>query len=367
MFVSNVALVAITALASLASASLEKRASPLHSRATLPDSIDVKVKNLYPEDGVYDVTRQILYQSNLWKGLISTWKPSDSSHFNVKIDGVSSSGSGTQQMAGLSLDRRINATKLYAVAKPSDAFRFDAVHDQGPCSFHSFDLPLSATSKPIWSVNLKPVQATFESKYGTRPYGNVASAQDSLGNSYVIFALGAPAIAKVTPDGTTVSAWFWEASNGSQRPGYTGITYDEASDSLIAFGGPRALTVFRLSDATPTARTVTFNDGQNFGTLNGTEKIKNFPALVSAGGGARLFGAKAPYIYSFQSSDSWSSVTFKRFTRSQFDPNSLTSMFEYSAGGNTMGVYGTSAYFADGAHGGRTDFIGYKVDKSLLQ
>jgi len=75
-------------------------------------------------------------------------------------------------MAGLSLDSRVNAKRLYAVAKPSDAFRFDAVHDQGPCSFHAFDLPLSASSKPVWSVDMRPVQAAFEAQHGVRPYGN---------------------------------------------------------------------------------------------------------------------------------------------------------------------------------------------------
>jgi hypothetical protein len=75
-------------------------------------------------------------------------------------------------MAGLSLDSRINAKRLYAVAKPSDAFRFPEVHDQGPCSFHAFDLPLTATSTPVWSVDMRSVQADFQSRYGTRPYGN---------------------------------------------------------------------------------------------------------------------------------------------------------------------------------------------------
>lgn len=75
-------------------------------------------------------------------------------------------------MAGVSLDSRDAPTKIYAVAKPSDAFRFDAVHDQGPCSFHMFNLPLTSTSKPAWSVDVKPVQAVFEKMYGVRPYGN---------------------------------------------------------------------------------------------------------------------------------------------------------------------------------------------------
>lgn len=70
------------------------------------------------------------------------------------------------------MDSLTAPTKLYAVAKPSSAFNFDAKHDQGPCSFHAFDLPLSSSSKPIWSVDVKPVQAAFATKYGTRPYGN---------------------------------------------------------------------------------------------------------------------------------------------------------------------------------------------------
>lgn len=333
----------------------------LNSRATLPDVIDVKVKNLYPEDGVYDWTRQIYYQSNLWKGLISTWKRTDSSHFNVRIDGVSSSGDGAQQMAGLSLNSLRGASKLYAVAKPADAFRFDAVHDQGPCSFHSFSLPLSANSKPDWSVDMRPVQAAFQAKYGKRPYGNVASAQDKQGNSYVIFALGAPAIAKVSADGSSVEPWFLENGNGGQRPGYTGVTYLPDIDGIVAFGGPRPLTLFRFSDATPTAHAVTVKG--SFGSLDGTEKIKTVPSQNNSG--YRLLGAKAPTVYSFKSTDGWNSVTFKTFTRNEFKSNSLTSIVEGKNGGQS-GVYGTGAYFGEGAHGGRTTFPAYKIDNSLL-
>lgn len=43
---------------------------------------------LYPEDGVYDLQRGLLYQSNLWKGQLNVWNPADDSHFVVKIDGV---------------------------------------------------------------------------------------------------------------------------------------------------------------------------------------------------------------------------------------------------------------------------------------
>lgn len=66
-----------------------QRAEMVEARAaSLPDVVNVKVKNLYPEDGVWDFSQQTLYQSNLWKGLISTFKPSDGSHINVRIDGV---------------------------------------------------------------------------------------------------------------------------------------------------------------------------------------------------------------------------------------------------------------------------------------
>lgn len=354
-------LVAAAASPVLSMSEKHERRAELLERQSLPDQVDVKVKNLYPEDGVWDFQRQTLYQSNLWKGLISTFKPSDQSHINVRIDGVSSSGNGDQQMAGLSLDSRTNPTKLYAVAKPSDAFRFDAVHDQGPCSFHMFNLPLTSSSKPAWSVNIKNVQADFEKKYGKRPYGNVASAQDSKGNSYVIFALGAPAIAKVSADGKKVEAWFQEESNGSQRPGYTGVAYVPEVDGIVAFGGPRPLTLFRLSDAKPTAHVVKING--DFGSLDGTEKIKAIPGRGNQP--TRLLGAKAPLVYSFTSSDNWSSASFKTATRNEFKSNSLTSIVEYGTT-KARGIYGTGAYFGEGAHGGRTSFPAYRIDKSLL-
>jgi hypothetical protein len=192
----------------------------------------------------------------------------------------------------------------------------------------------------------------------------VASAQDAEGNSYMIFALGAPAIAKISPDGSTITPWYFEKSNGSQRPGYTGITYDEATNSLIAFGGPRPLTLFQLNEPTPTAKAVTING--NFGTLSGTEKIKIFPGLDAVNGAPRVLGAKAPYIYSFSSNDSWQSVSLKRFTRNEYKNDGLTSVVEYKLG-NKRGVYGTGAYFTEGAHGGRTSTPAYKVDKSLLE
>jgi hypothetical protein len=192
----------------------------------------------------------------------------------------------------------------------------------------------------------------------------VASAQDSHGNSYMIFALGAPAIAKISADGKSITPWYIEKSNGSQRPGYTGITYDAATNSLIAFGGPRPLTLFRLSDVVPTGHAVKING--NFGSLDGTEKIKIFPGLKAVNGAPRLLAAKAPYIYSFSSNDKWSSVSFKTSTRKEFQTDSLTSIVEYQKG-NLRGVYGTGAYFSEGAHGGRKSTPAYHISNTLLE
>jgi hypothetical protein len=77
--------------------------------------------------------------------------------------------------------------------------------------------------------------------------------QDKDGNSYVVFALGAPAIAKIDPSGKSIEAWAIEAPKSSRLPrvGYTGISYDADSDRLIAYGGPRTLTMFDLSSKTP--------------------------------------------------------------------------------------------------------------------
>lgn len=166
----------------------------------------------------------------------------------------------------------------------------------------------------------------------------------------------------MSADGRTVEPWFLEQPNGSQRPGYTGITYVPESNSLVAFGGPRALTLFRLSDATPTARTVNING--NFGSLAGTEKIKTFPSTT--GSGSRLLGAKAPYIYSFKSTDGWNSASFQRFTRNEFNSNTLTSIVEYTVG-TQRAAYGTGAYFNEGPKGGRTNFPAYKLTDNMLQ
>ncbi|EPQ29715.1 uncharacterized protein PFL1_02935 [Pseudozyma flocculosa PF-1] len=335
--------------------------APSHAAPVAPDSYSIRVKNLYPEDTVYDRTRNLFYQSNLWKGRISVWNPANSDHYNLLIPGVSSSGDGAQQMAGLSIDTRSNAKRLYGVAKDSAAFRFGPDQSKtGPCSFHAFDLPATAASTPVWSVYFDAVQRQFEASTGTRPFGPVDSAQDSQGNSYVVFALGIPAIAKVSPDGKNVEAWFAEASNGSQRPGYTGVAFDSRTNRLVAYGGPRPITSFDLSQPTATATPVALS-GASFGSLDGTEKL----TFVSSGGKSILVGAKAPSVYAFTSTDGWKSASVKSFTRPEFQTNSLTVVTEARLGG-VNGIYGGGAYFAEGAKGGRIDNWLYKIPNSIL-
>ncbi|PWN53926.1 putative major allergen Mal f 1 precursor [Violaceomyces palustris] len=328
--------------------------------APIPDSIVVKVKNLTPEDTVFDRSRNVFYQSNLWKGQISVWG-TDNSHFNLLVPGVSSSGYGDQQMAGLSIDKRTNANRLYAVAKDAGAFRFDSTQSKnGACSFHAFNLPVSASSKPAWSVYFDKVQRQFEAKFGTRPFGPVDSAQDSAGNSYVVFALGIPAIAKISPDGKTVEAWYAETSNGSQRPGFTGVQYVPSSNKIVAYGGPRPLTSFDLNSPVATATPVKLNG--DFGSLSGTEKL----TMVPHNGRPVLVGTKAPLVYAFTSQDNWLTASFKTATRSEFNSNDLTVVTEANLNGAQQ-IYGGGAYFANGARGGRTDYPLYRIPISLLE
>lgn len=327
--------------------------------AALPDPIEINIKNLSPEDLAYDRTRQLFYLSNLWKGQIAVWDPKRKTHFNVHIDGLSSSGNGDQQMSGLSLSSHSNAKRLYAVAKNSKAFNFADQSNSGPSSFHAFDLPLSESSKPVWSVDINSVQDQFEQQHGVRPFGIVDSAQDNDGNSYVIFALGAPAIAKFTHDGKA-SAWAFEKGNGGQRPGYTGITFDPATNRLLAFGGPRALTAFNPSSSNPQPHAVNING--NFGTLDGTEKI----AYVPVNGQSVLVGARAPYAISFHTTDNWKSASIKKTRRDELANSGFTGITDYYQG-NQQGVYGSSAFFSEGSHGGRSEWPLYKFDSSILQ
>ncbi|CBQ69327.1 probable Major allergen Mal f 1 precursor [Sporisorium reilianum SRZ2] len=344
----------IIALAAASSTCLNALPLPAQSRAPIPDAYNIDVTNLYPEDTLFDPARNLFYQSNLWKGRVSVWNANDGTHFNVLIPGVSSDGSGDQQMAGLSLNGA--GDKLFAVAKNSAAFRFDGgQRPDGADSFHRFNLPVGAGSVPVWSMGLNGVQTQFERQTGTLPFGPVASAQDAQDNSYVVFALGMPAIAKVSADGRSITPFFSEAPNGSQRPGYTGVAYVPEDNVLVAFGGPRALTAFDLNSPRPTAIPVQLT-GDSFGTVDGTEKLH--PVRVN--GRTNLFGAKAPNAYRFQSSDRWRTASVKAATRSEFGSNSLTVVTEARFNGQQQ-VYGGGAYFGEGAHGGRSQFPLYRI------
>ena len=339
------------ALAAVSSTCLN--ALPIKNRAPIPDVYNINVKNLYPEDTIFDKARNVFYQSNLWKGRVSVWNVNDNSHYNLLIPGVSSDGNGDQQMAGLSLNNA--GDKLFAVAKNAAAFRFDGgQRPDGADSFHRFNLPANANSAPAWSVSLNGAQSAFQSQTGTLPFGPVASAQDSQDNSYVVFALGMPAIAKVSADGRTITPWFSEESNGSQRPGYTGVAYVPEDNMLVAYGGPRPLTAFDLNQANPTAIPVQLNG--DFGGLDGTEKLHN----IHVNGRSNLFGAKAPNAYRFQSNDRWRSASVRSSTRSEFGSNSLTVITEANFNGQQE-VYGGGAYFGEGARGGRTQFPLYRI------
>ena len=327
--------------------------------AALPDTINVNVRNLGPEDSVFDRTRSVFYQSNLYKGSIEVYDPRRRSHFNVRIDGVSSDGSGDQQMSGLSLSTHDNAKYLYAVCKNSKSFDFSNQKSHGANSFHRFSLPLSPQSKPDWSVDLSKAQDQWEHKTGTRPFGSVQSAQDSDGNSYVVFELGMAAITKIDSSGKKIEAWAHEKGADSQRPGYSGITFDPSTNRIIAFGGPRPLTAFDVKSQNPKPQPVKING--DFGSLEGTEKIVTIPR----GTNQVLVGARAPNAISFFTRDNWKSDDMHMTKRNELQNSGFTAVTDYYQGAE-QGIYASSAYFQNGAHGGRDNYPLYKLDASIL-
>ena len=328
------------------------------SAASLPKEVPMDVKHLYPEDGVYDKTRNLFYRSNLWRGRITVYDPRNKSHFNVHVPGVSSNGNGEQQMAGVSISSYNNANRFFCVAKNKNDFNFGN-QKPGPSSFHAFELPLKESSKPIFQVYFEDVQKQFKQQTGTRPFGPVDVTQDHDGNSYVAFALGIPAIAKISPDGKQVTAWASEKSNGSQRPGYTGLQFDPRSNRILALGGPRPLTVFDVTQKNPKPQPVQING--NFGTTDGTEKL----TYVPVNGKSVMVAARAPYAIAFHSDDNWKSAWIKKTKNDQLKNIGFTAVVEYDVG-RQKGLYASSAYFSEGANGDRSNFPLIGMDASIL-
>lgn len=237
------------------------------------------------------------------------------------------------------------------MAKDHSAFTFTHQSVRGPNKFIAFDLPLSADSKPLWQVDLNPIQSEFEGKCGRWPFAPVDSAQDLFGNSYIIFALGAPAIAKVTPKGQ-VSIFACEQPNEviQHRPGYTGITFIPAADKLITFGGPRPLTAFDLSSATPAKPQPVKINGKPLPKWGHAEKINAITSLD--GREDLLLATNAPYIYSFRSTDRWTTAEYRTFTRPELRNNSLTTVTELVFG-DRRHAYAAGAYFVSWSGSGR--------------
>ena len=99
----------------------------------------------------------------------------------------------------------------------------------------------------------------------------------------------------------------------------------------------------------------------DFGKLDGTEKIVTVPV----NGQSVLVGARAPYAISFQSWDGWKSASIKKTKREELRNSGFTAVTEYYEG-KERGLYGVSAFFDNGAHGGRVDWPLYKLDSGIL-
>ena len=130
-------------------------------------------------------------------------------------------------------------------------------------------------------------------------------------------------------------------------------------NAAFAFGGPRPLTAFDVSSDSPKAQPVKING--NFGSLDGTEKL----TLVPVNGKSVVVGARAPDAIAFHSDDNWASASIKKTSNKSLANNGFTVVIDYSQGSQT-GLYASSAYFSEGAHGGRTDFPLIRLDNSIL-
>lgn len=70
-------------------------------------------------------------------------------------------------------------------------------------------------------------------------------------------------------------------------------------------------------------------------------------------------------MYAFTTTNNWASVSFRTFTRPEFQSNDLTTVVEGIYGG-LRNVYGTGAYFANGPKGGRTVYPMYRLPDAIL-
>ncbi|CAO1628115.1 unnamed protein product [Parajaminaea phylloscopi] len=332
--------------------------------AGAPDVFEIKVPHLDPEDAVWDHQRGLLYQSNLYRARISV-SDAKGHKFDVNIPGVSSDEAKTPyELAGLSLDNPAHPKRLYGVAKDHGAFTFSHQSVRGPNRFIAFDLPITPSSKPVWQVDLNDVQASFEEKTGHWPFAPVDSAQDAQGQSYVIFALGAPYIAQVTPKGA-LSTFSTDTITEviPRRVGYTGIAYLSKFDKLVTFGGPRLLTAFDLTSDDPNKPLPIRVKGPPLPKWSHAEKINVVRSLK--GDEEFLVATNAPDVYSFRSTDRWQSVEYRKYTRPELRSNSMTTATDLVFG-KERHVYAAGAYFGNGKFSKRTSWPLYKVADYLI-
>ena len=119
------------------------------------------------------------------------------------------------------------------------------------------------------------------------------------------------------------------------------------------------MTVFNLDVPYPKPEEVHING--HFGKLEGTEKITTIPV----GHDNVLVGARAPWAISFKTYDNWKSANIKKTKREELRDSGFTAVTDYYKG-KEQGIYGVSAYFQNGAHGGRDVWPLYRLDSDIL-